>query len=34
LPKLRWCNAEVALIPTKKGLNVLFFETGDEDKKE
>jgi|GEM_PF-5904657 len=26
---LRWCHAECALIPTKRGLNVLFFETGD-----
>jgi hypothetical protein len=29
---LRWCHAELAIIPTKRSLNVLFFETGDEDK--
>jgi len=29
---LRWCHAELALVPTKRSLNVLFFETGDEDK--
>lgn len=29
---LRWCHAECALVPTKRSLNVLFFETGDEDK--
>lgn len=29
---LRWCHAELALMPTKRSLNVLFFETGDEDK--
>jgi len=28
--KLRWCHAELALVPTKRSLNVLFFETGDE----
>ena len=28
---LRWCHAECALVPTKRSLNVLFFETGDED---
>ncbi|OGZ84922.1 MAG: hypothetical protein A2599_01830 [Candidatus Staskawiczbacteria bacterium RIFOXYD1_FULL_39_28] len=27
---LRWCHAELAIIPTKRSLNVLFFETGDE----
>ena len=26
---LRWCHAEMAIVPTKKGLNVLFFETED-----
>ena len=31
---LRWCHAESALIPTKRSLNVLFFETGDENKSE
>ncbi len=31
---LRWCHAELALIPTKRSLNVLFFETEDKDKKE
>lgn len=31
---LRWCNADCALIPTKRGLNVLFFETGDEPENE
>lgn len=31
---LRWCHAECALVPTKRSLNVLFFETGDEVKKE
>ena len=31
---LRWCHSEIALVPTKRSLNVLFFETGDEDKKE
>ncbi len=31
---LRWCHAELALVPTKRSLNVLFFETGEEDKKE
>ncbi|MBW2980779.1 hypothetical protein KY360_05165 [Candidatus Woesearchaeota archaeon] len=31
-PKLRWCHAEAALIPTKRGLNVLFFEAGNEDR--
>jgi hypothetical protein len=31
---IRWCHAECALVPTKRSLNVLFFETGDEDKKE
>jgi len=31
---LRWCHAELAIIPTKRSLNVLFFETGDEDKQE
>lgn len=30
--QLRWCHAECALVPTKRGLNVLFFETGDEEK--
>ena len=29
---LRWCHAELALVPTKRSLNVLFFETGEEDK--
>lgn len=24
---LRWCNAELAIIPTKRGLNVLFFDS-------
>jgi hypothetical protein len=33
-PKFRWCFAEMAIVPTKRSLNVLFFETGDEDKKE
>ena len=28
---LRWCHAECALIPTKRSLNILFFETGEED---
>lgn len=32
IPKFRWCHAELALVPTKRSLNVLFFETGDEDK--
>jgi hypothetical protein len=27
---LRWCHAELALVPTKKSLNVLFFEAEDE----
>lgn len=27
---LRWCHAELALVPTKRSLNVLFFETEDE----
>lgn len=31
---LKWCHAELAIVPTKRSLNVLFFETGDEDKKE
>jgi len=31
---LRWCHAECALVPTKRSLNVLFFETGEEDKQE
>jgi len=30
---LRWCHAELALVPAKRGLNVLFFETGDDEKK-
>lgn len=30
---LRWCHAECALVPTKRSLNVLFFETNDESKK-
>ena len=25
--QLRWCHAELALVPTKRSLNVLFFET-------
>jgi hypothetical protein len=29
---LRWCHAEFALVPTKRSLNVLFFETNDEEK--
>ena len=29
---LRWCHAELAIIPTKRSLNVLFFETEDEKK--
>ena len=24
---LRWCHAELALVPTKRSLNILFFET-------
>ncbi len=28
----RWCHSEIAIIPTQRSLNVLFFETGDEDK--
>ena len=31
---LRFCDAKCALIPTKRGLNVLFFETGNEDEKD
>jgi len=31
---LRWCHAECALVPTKRSLNVLLFETGEEDKQE
>jgi len=31
VPKLRWCHADAAIIPTKRGLNVLFFETGNEN---
>jgi len=30
---LRWCHSELALVPTKRNLNVLFFKSGGEDKK-
>ena len=26
---IRWCHAELALVPTKKSLNILFFEIGE-----
>lgn len=29
IPPLRWCHAEMALVPTKRSLNVLFFEQND-----
>jgi hypothetical protein len=29
IPELRWCHAEMAIVPTKKNLNVLFFETDE-----
>ncbi len=28
---LRWCHAELAIIPTRRSLNVLFFESDDKD---
>jgi hypothetical protein len=29
---LRWCHAELEIVPTRRSLNVLFFETGEEEK--
>lgn len=30
---MRWCHAELAIVPTEKSLNVLFFETEEKEKK-
>lgn len=30
---LRWCHAELAVIPTQRSLNILFFETGEGEEK-